>query len=60
MKKRGREEKTVQAIQHTPMARDERPRILHLSTSLQHRLREIPELAEDPQSDAEQDAGPAS
>ena len=48
MKKRGGEEKAVQTIQHPSMAGNEGPRILDLSTSLQHRLGEISQLAQDP------------
>ncbi len=51
MKKGSGEEEAVHPIQHPSMAGNEGSRILHLSTSLQHGLREISQLAQDREAD---------
>ena len=54
MKKGSGEEKAVHPIQHPSMAGNEGSRILHLSTSLQHGLREISQLAQDREADGQE------
>jgi hypothetical protein len=56
MKKRSGEEETVNPIQHPSMTWKKGSRILHLSTSLQHGLREIPQLAQDREANSKENA----
>jgi len=55
VKKRGREEKAIEPIQHASMAWNQSPRILDLGTPLHHRLRKISELTQNRQADGKKD-----